>query len=156
MLRRLALVDIDGVIADDRHRVHHALARDWGAYFAKMDRDGVWSQGRTLIDNVILAGFDDLAYCTGRRQDTEEVTRRWLKRHRFEKAPVLMRHLHDRRPLAEVKAETVLSCLGLFDEVWMFDDDPTVIDAVARVDGGVGYHCTWYTKETRLIRRGRT
>ncbi len=157
MRRRLALVDLDGVVCDDRHRVHYAVDRDWNEYFARMDADAVWPQGRELIVNIDLAGFDDVAYCTGRRRDTEVTTLRWLKKHGFDyKLPLLMRHPNDRRPLAEVKAEVVESCADLYDEVWMFDDDPTVIAAVSAVERGFGYHCTWYTKPPRMIRRGRT
>lgn len=158
MRRRLGLIDLDGVLCDDRHRVHHAEAREWGDYFALMHLDSVWPQGMALYENLTLCGFDEIAYCTGRREDTEIVTRRWLKEHGFDhRAPLIMRRMHDRRPLAEVKANNVADCASeLYDEVWMFDDDPTVIEAVSKVDKGFGYHCRWHTKSSRLIRRGNT
>lgn len=152
---RLALLDLDGVLCDDRHRVAHALARDWVAYFGAMDRDTVWPRGRELYENCAFAGFA-VGYCTGRREDTRQVTRKWLKKHGFaHKLPLHMRALDDRRPLAEVKAEVVAKTLADgWREVWLFDDDPHVIDLVAQVPGAVARRCTWYIKPERMVRRG--
>ncbi len=157
MIRRLALIDLDGVLADDRHRVQYAISRDWGTYFGLMHLDDVWQQGRDLYENVPLAGFDELAYCTGRRDDTRHTTRKWLKKAGFDhKAELIMRDTEDRRRLAEVKADVVGQRLRDYDEVWMFDDDPEVISEVSKVERGVGYHCTWYIKPTRMVKKATT
>ncbi len=154
---RLAFLDLDGVICDDRHRVEYAIARMWGDYFGLMDRDAVWPNGRELYETCIMAGFD-VAYLTGRREDTRQVTRRWLKRFGFDhKLPLIMRMMDDRRPLAEVKAGVVAEALAFgYHQVWMYDDDPHVIEQVSKVTGATGRHCTWYIKPDRMIKRGRT
>lgn len=153
---RLAFLDLDGVICDDRHRVEHALHRNWGTYFELMDGDAVWRQGRELYEGCILAGWD-IAYLTGRREDTRQVTRRWLKRKGFDhKAPLIMRRTEDRRKLPELKAVIVAEALALYDEVILYDDDPLVIERVASVPGARGHHCRWHTKHQRLVDRGAT
>lgn len=157
MTRRLACLDLDGVLADERHRQHHAMRRDWGMYFHPelMGRDGVWRQGRELYENCHLSGFD-VVYLTGRREDTREVTTVWLDGSRFDTdLPLLMRPVGDRRPLGELKAAVIADELrrGAYDEIWMFDDDPTVIEKVCRVRGATGRHCTWHVKPNRMVRR---
>lgn len=157
MNRRLALFDIDGVLADERHRQHHAINREWAEYFDhdRMKRDGVWRQGRELYENCHLVGFD-VAYLTGRREDTRAVTEKWLRKKNFDTdLPLLMRPLRDRRPLAELKAAIIAEELrrGRYDEIWMFDDDPAVIEQVCQVQGAKARHCTWHVKPARMVRR---
>jgi len=154
---RLAFIDLDGVVADDRHRVHFAMQRAWFEYFSLMHLDKVWPQGRELYDSCTAAGFD-LAYLTGRREDTRQVTRGWLHQHRFDATlPLIMRKLYDRRPLAELKAAIVAEALAFgYREVWIYDDDPHVIEHARQVKGATARHCTWYTKPERMIKRGRT
>jgi FMN phosphatase YigB (HAD superfamily) len=158
---RLALFDLDGVLADDRHRVEYALRREWAVYFQDdmLRRDAVWPQGRALYEDCILAGFD-IGYLTGRREMTRAPTRKWLKRKDFDhKAPLIMRRDDDGRPLAELKATIVAEVLlrELYDEVWLWDDDPHVIQLTAALGHpAVARHCTWYTKPERMVRRQRT
>lgn len=156
---RLALLDLDGVICDDRHRVQYALCRDWGMYFGLMEGDRVWARGRELYDACTLAGWD-IAYLTGRREDTRRTTRRWLKAHGFDHhAPLLMRGLEDRRKLPELKAAVVAELLGQacprYREVVLYDDDPLVIEQVGRVAGARVHHCRWHIKHQRLVERGQ-
>ncbi len=153
---RLALLDLDGVICDDRHRVRYALAREWGDYFALCPRDTVWPRGREVYEACLLAGWD-VAYCTGRRRDLRRLTRDWLGRHGFDETlPLIMRQEEDRRPLAEVKATVVTEARHFgFREVWLYDDDPQVIKLAAAA-GAVTRHCTWYIKPERMVKRAAT
>lgn len=158
MTTRLALFDIDGVLADERHRTHHALARDWGAYFnpGLVKRDGVWAQGRLLYEDTHLAGFH-VGYLTGRREDLRGVTTRWLGKEGFDPGlPLIMRSPRHRSSdgytLAVLKAGIVAEALHLYDEVWLFDDDPAVIEAVSQVQGATAVHCTWHVKPARQVR----
>jgi hypothetical protein len=148
--KSLALLDLDGMLADDRHRVHFALARDWGSYFSRMGLDGVWRQGREVYDNAWMLGWD-LAYCTGRREDTQDMTQQWLHRNRFDaELPLRMRRMDDRRPLAQVKYEVVQFYARRYERVLLFDDDP---DVIAAVGARYGRHCTWYIKPKPLVSR---
>lgn len=154
MTHRLAMLDLDGVLCDDRHRVEHALARNWGTYFELMRFDSVWRQGRDLYDACVMAGYD-IAYLTGRREDTRRVTKKWLKRNGFDhKLPLIMRKQEDRRKLPELKAVIVGEALHVYDEVILYDDDPLVIEQVGQVPGARGHHCRWHIKPQRLVNRG--
>ena len=46
--RPIAVLDIDGVLADVRHRLHHLDKRpkDWAAFFAAAGRDPAAARGR--------------------------------------------------------------------------------------------------------------
>lgn len=152
---RLALFDLDGVVCDDRHRVHYALSRDWCEYFERIDADRVWPQGRELFDNACILNFD-VGYLTGRREDLRRGTRDWLRTHRFNHTlPLIMRQSADRRPLAEVKAGVVTEALRHYREVILYDDDPHVIELVGQVPGAKARHCTWHIKPQRLVKKGR-
>ena len=147
--RQLAVFDIDGVLADDRHRQHHAIARNWGDYFSLMHADGVWAQGRELYDNAMLLGWD-VCYLTGRREDTRDMTLEWLKRRKFDhKLPLHMRPFEERMPLAQLKAGILDQLAPLYEKVVLYDDDPAVIEAV----GARGFHCTWHKKPEKMIKR---
>lgn len=150
--RRIALLDIDGVIADERHRQHHALAREWGEYFAKMVHDTVWPQGRSLYDGCTYADWEPV-YLTGRREDTRPWTVNWLQRHGFDHTlPLLMRPQEVRVPLAELKAAVVRELLRFTAAVAIYDDDPEVIAHAAQLPGARAVHCTWHIKPRRMVK----
>lgn len=151
---RLAFIDLDGVIADDRHRVQYALDRQWYEYFDLMGDDKVWPQGQRLYEDCHLAGFD-VAYLTGRREDTRRKTERWLKAHGFDHTlPLIMRKQEDRRRLAEVKKSVVAEAMHIYEDgVWMYDDDPEVIEQVRTIPGARARHCTWHIKPKRLVKK---
>ncbi len=148
---RLILLDIDGVIADDRHRVHYALAKEWYDYFARIEDDSVWPQGFELYAAGVAAGWE-VGYLTGRREDLRDGTRRWLAEHGFDSdLKLYMRPVDDRRPLAELKAHFLQREVLLWEEVRLYDDDPEVI----RLAGEHGRHCTWYRKDPRMVKKAR-
>jgi len=152
---RVAYLDLDGVICNDTHRVHHAKARDWGAYFSLMTEDTPWRQGRELYESCILAGWD-IAYLTGRREDTRAWTLSWLKQHDFDDTlPLVMRPQELRMPLANLKAAVVTETLRFVPEVLLCDDDPEVIAAVSKVEGAQVKHCTWHIKDKALVKKAQ-
>lgn len=76
---RLALLDIDGVLANDTHRVDHAINRRWVSYFdpKTVAKDGVWEQGHELAQRLVDEGWT-VAYLTGRRSILRLTTEAWL------------------------------------------------------------------------------
>ena len=52
------VVDLDGVLADVRHRVHHVERRpkDWAAFFAAATDDPVLPEGRATVDALVAVG----------------------------------------------------------------------------------------------------
>jgi len=154
---KLAFLDLDGVLCNDEHRVHHALARRWGMYFGEILGDKCWPQGKELYENLLIAGYD-IAYLTGRREDTRRDTLASFKKLGYDtEFPLIMRKYGDRRPLGEFKAAVVWWTYELYDEVVLYDDDPSVIAAVAeKVSPTAAKHCGWYVKPARMIRKAKT
>jgi phosphoglycolate phosphatase-like HAD superfamily hydrolase len=154
----LRLFDIDGVLANEVHRQHHALNRDWAHYFhpSRLARDTVWPQGRDLYQLCLAAG-DDVGYLTGRREDLREYTEAWLADNGFNATlPLIMRKLeHQTRagyPLPVLKAGIVRELTYVYDEVWLYEDDPAVCEAVGQVQGARVHHCAWHIKPTKMVR----
>jgi hypothetical protein len=125
----LAAVDIDGVLADVSHRLHHLEKRpkDWDSFFAAAPDDPVLDEGRRTV--MALAEVYDVVYLSGRPEHCREDTLAWLSRHGLPEAPVLLRPVGDRRPARLVKVE-VLDHLARDRQVGLLvDDDPMVVEA---------------------------
>ncbi len=154
MADRLAFLDVDGVLADTRHRDQYAIQRDWGVYFDLADRDGVWPQGHDLIERVIMCGWD-FAYLTGRREAMRPLTMRWFREHGFPTdVELIMRRDDDRQKLAHLKAGVIADALLLYpDGVVLWDDDPWVIDEANKVRPGAGRLTDWYVKPQSIVRK---
>lgn len=128
--RPLAVVDVDGVVADVRHRLHHVeqSPKDWGAFFAKADRDPPLAEGvarvRALLED------HDVVYLTGRPEHLRHVTEAWLERHGIGECPVYMRRRGDRRPARQAKAELIAEIARHRTVAVVLDDDPDVCEAL--------------------------
>ena len=102
------LVDIDGTLADVRHRLHHikgAGRKNWKAFFAAMDGD-------TPMDETIrwvreLEKDNHIVVLTGRPEEYRARTERWLRDHGVPFEKLVMRPQGDHRPDYVVKAEVL-------------------------------------------------
>jgi len=70
--RAIAIVDIDGVVADVRHRLHHITGRpkDWDAFFAEAHADPPHGEGLRIVHT--LAADHEVVYVTGRPRASAE------------------------------------------------------------------------------------
>lgn len=151
--------DIDGVVADVRHRLHHVSGRrrDWDAFFAAADRDRPLSEGVALARRY--ARQHRLVWLTGRPERLREVTRSWLEDNGLPVETLLMRPDHDRSPAVHFKPRQVAEVAADSRIVVVVDDDPSVIDALR----SKGYRATladWVPRSASLRRaqgrKGRT
>lgn len=128
--RPLAIVDIDGVVADVRHRVHHVRARpkDWAEFFAAADRDPPHREGVDLVAR--LADDHEVVFLTGRPDRLRRDTERWLERHGLGGHRLVMRPEGDRRPAARVKVELLRQLARGRRVAIVVDDDPVVLAAM--------------------------
>ena len=105
MPRPLAIVDLDGVVADVRHRLHHLTGRrkDWDAFFAAAPDDPPHPEGLAVVQRLEVD--HDVIYLTGRpercrrglepcpepgprdRRPDSARARRWASRCRRRAAP---------------------------------------------------------------------
>ena len=103
----LAVFDIDGVLADVRHRLHHLQSRPqrWEAFFLAADRDPLLEEGAARLRAA--QAEHDVMYLTGRPERNRGLTRSWLARHGLPTGPLHMRPDDDHRPARWVKRNTL-------------------------------------------------
>ncbi|MFV0307900.1 MAG: hypothetical protein ACK5OX_09175 [Desertimonas sp.] len=127
----LAVVDIDGVVADVRHRLHFVERRpkDWDGFFGAAASDPAHPEGLAVVAR--LAEDHDIVFLTGRPSRLRDVTQAWLDRHRLGGHALHMRSERDRAPARVVKP-AVLARLAAGRTVGVVvDDDPDVLTAMA-------------------------
>lgn len=155
----LAVFDVDGVVADVQHRLHH-LARtpkDWTAFFAAARRDP------PLADGVALARqyqqTHHLVWLTGRPERLRQVTAAWLAAQDLPNEWLLMRPAADRRPAKDFKADQLAYLRTQAEIGVVVDDDPEVVTRL-RSRGLPVRHADWspYREPLRQAqeRDGRT
>ena len=128
--RPLAVVDIDGVLADVGHRLHFLDRRpkDWRGFFAAARSDPPHDEGLQLVAELVAAGHE-IILLTGRPEHCRADTEAWLAEHLVAHELLVMRPADNRRPAAEVKVG-VLRLLATDRTVAILvDDDPRVIEA---------------------------
>jgi hypothetical protein len=123
----LAVFDIDGVVADVRHRLHHLHRHtSWGAFFGAADADPLLDVGARLVSD--LADLHEIVWLTGRPEWLREVTSEWLAGHALPGTELHMRPDGDYRP-ARIFKLGVLRRLEPRGVAAFVDDDREVIDA---------------------------
>ena len=140
--RPLAIIDLDGVVADVRHRLHHLRGRrkDWDSFFAAAPADTVHPEGAAIV--ATLATEHEIVFLTGRPSHLRTATERWLVEHGFGGHRVVMRPPGDRRPAAVVKLE-LLADLGREREVGIVVDDDLDVLAAMRRAGHPTFAADW-------------
>lgn len=131
--RPVAVIDLDGVVADVRHRLHHldAKPKDWDAFFAGIPDDPVLPEGRAVVDK--LAGDHEIVYLTGRPERSRPDTEGWLERHELPRGRLIMRRERDRRPARVTKPALLRRFVADGRTIAVVvDDDPAVCDALER------------------------
>lgn len=133
--RPLAVIDVDGVLADVRHRLHHVerTPKDWDAFFSAAADDPPLAAGVALARE--LAGGHELVYLTGRPERCRADTEEWLARHGLPAGRVVMRKEGDRRPARLAKPALLARVAAGRPVAVVVDDDP----AVCRVLTEAGY-----------------
>jgi phosphoglycolate phosphatase-like HAD superfamily hydrolase len=140
--RPLAIVDLDGVVADVRHRLHHLTGRrkDWDSFFAAAADDPPHPEGLAVVER--LQQDHDVVYLTGRPERCRADTEAWLERHGIGGHPLHMRSGRDRRPAAQVKPELLRRLAAGREVAVVVDDDDRVVEAMRRAGYPV-LHADW-------------
>jgi phosphoglycolate phosphatase-like HAD superfamily hydrolase len=150
MTRPYAAVDLDGVLADVRHRLHHLDGgrKDWNAFFAGIPDDPVHPEGLAVAQE--LAREHELVYFSGRPERTRTDTEEWLARHGVPSGEVLLRRDGDRRPARVTKVGILRRLARDRPVAVLVDDDPAVCRA-AREAGFTVMEATWSRPEATLF-----
>ena len=129
--RPLAIVDIDGVVADVRHRLHYLQSRpkNWDGFFAAAPSDSAHPEGVQLVTS--LAADHEVVFLTGRPERLRPQTADWLEAHGVGGHRLVMRRDGDHRPAAQVKRDLLLALAGGRTVGIVVDDDEIVLAALA-------------------------
>ena len=147
--RPLAVFDIDGVLADVRHRLHHVEAKpkDWNAFFSAAVDDPPLAQGVALARES--AQECEVVYVTGRPERCREDTVAWFARHGLPDGPLRERRDGDRRP-ARLSKPQLLRALARGRTVAVVVDDDAQVCAAYRDAGWRVLEAGWMGAEPAL------
>lgn len=153
----LAVFDVDGVVADVRHRLHHlGRGRSWDRFFDAADRDELLEEGARLVAD--LSREHDVVWLTGRPEWLRSVTENWFAEHELPVGELHMRPFGDYRPAARYKLG-VLHGLAEHGIAAFVDDDDEVVRA-ALAAGFPAVLADWVPRSSVLRnaqdREGRT
>lgn len=152
----LAVFDIDGVIADVRHRLRHLERGSWRRFFDAAEHDPLLAEGAQLVAD--LGREHEIVWLTGRPEWLRATTTDWLQVHDLPSSEVHLRPAGDYRPAPHYKLE-VLETLRPRGIAAVIDDDDEVVRAAVRA-GFAGVLADWVprTDVLRLAqdRDGRT
>ena len=131
------LCDIDGTLADIRHRLHYVKQepKDWDGFFGAMGMDRLRLDVTRQVEVLRRDGYD-VVLVSGRPDNYRTVTEDWLRLYGFPdtRFPLLfMRRAGDHRPDTVVKEEilrTYFSDRSLIHTI--FDDRRRLLEMWAR------------------------
>ena len=154
-VRPLAVFDIDGVLADVRHRLRHVEGRpkDWDAFFAAAVQDPLLEQGAALCRESALDC--EVVYVTGRPESCRADTLAWLAQHELPAGRLSMRAARDRRPARLAKPELLARLARDRVVAVVVDDDLQVCEAYEQAGWPV-LRATWMAAPEALTRAQET
>ncbi|WP_461021497.1 phosphatase domain-containing protein [Thalassiella azotivora] len=150
------VLDLDGVVADTRHRMHHLdrRPRDWDGFFAAAPADPPHPEGVAVARAAVQEGRV-VVYLSGRPERTRADTLDWLRRHDLPAGEVLLRPDGDRRPARVVKLAELRRLRRRYVLDVLVDDDPEVVATVRTARPPVVAEvvlATWQPRDSRLHR----
>jgi hypothetical protein len=145
----LAVFDIDGVVADVRHRLHHLDGRrSWPGFFDEAHADTLLPEGAALVAD--LAKEHEIVWLTGRPAWLRITTADWLAAHALPGDELYLRPYGDYRPAPRYKLD-VLRRLSPRGIAAVIDDDDEVI-RVALAAGFPAVLADWVPRTDALRR----
>lgn len=147
--RPVAVIDIDGVVADTRHRLAliERKPKRWDEFFAAAADDPPLPEGIALVRE--LAAEHDVVWLTGRPERNRRLTTAWLAAHGLPTEPLIMRRHRDFQPARVAKRDELRELARTRRIAVVVDDDPDVIDLLA-AEGFVTRLADWLPRPSRL------
>ena len=127
----IVVCDLDGTLSDGTHRLHLIPTKDlhltenWSEFNKAAVGDSPIKSTIAVINGLWVSGFA-VIILTGRSDEVEEGTRKWLNENGVKYDALIMRRKKDNRRVATVKEE-VLCAIGPENIVCAFDDSPVVV-----------------------------
>ena len=141
-VRAIAVIDIDGVVADVRHRLKYLEQRpkNWRAFFRAAPQDPPLRTGLETVAE--LATVYEIVYLSGRPEHCRRDTEEWFSRHGLPEGELHLRPHDDFRPARQYKVQ-VLRRLSRRAPVAVLVDDDEAVLASAREAGFDVLPATW-------------
>lgn len=140
-MTRAVIFDIDGTLADTRHRQHYMLTKhkNWPAFYAAMSDDPPRSDVVELLR--ALAASYRIVLCSGRPANYRDATVTWLKDHRIPFWDLHMRAEGDFRDDTVVKREMLSLIRVVHGDPFLVVDDRDKVVAMWRAEGLTCLQC---------------
>ena len=131
--------DLDGTIADARHRLHHIQAnnKNWDAFHQACVDDTPIKTTITIMAALFCAGYS-IYIITGRSKSVEKETLEWLKKHKVPFHLLTMRPEGDHRPDDTLKPILAFSISATPENVQVVFEDRSRMVSKWR---SLGYIC---------------
>lgn len=129
-MRDVIIFDLDRTLADTTHRLNLLPLGNYCETSVWKTFNMACIDDEPIRDNIALCNALNRNYAvvilTGRSDDVEKETRRWLERHGVQFYQLVMRSKYDNRKDIVIKEE-VLRGIGLSRILCAFDDSPSVV-----------------------------
>jgi hypothetical protein len=147
----IAVIDIDGVVADVRHRLSTLRHRPprWDLFFDYADEDPLLEVGAQLVHK--LAEEHTIIWLSGRPEHLRDVTEDWLAQYKLPGDRLELRYPHDYRPARIMKLERIRGLARHATVAAIVDDDPDVVDTLVEA-GFPAMLAEWVPHEKTLHR----
>jgi hypothetical protein len=144
----VAVFDIDGVVADVRHRLHHieGARKDWRAFHTAAVDDPPLAEGLALVADLQTA--HDIVWLSGRPEWLRTTTRDWLAGHRLPHDVIRLRPSGDYRPARRFKLDVLRDLAS--DSIAAFVDDDAEVVQAAQVAGYPAVLADWIPRAPAL------
>ena len=151
-----AVVDLDGVVADVRHRLTFVERRpkDWDQFFGAAPLAPVLPEGRAVVEQLVAAGHE-LGWLTGRPERCRRDTVDWLELNGLPSAQLFMRRENDHRPARMTKLAVLRRLAARRTVAVMVDDDVAVVRTL-RAAGFAVMHAEWMAEQPSLFEAQET
>jgi hypothetical protein len=130
--RAIAVIDIDGVLADVRHRLKYLDRRpkDWGRFFRAAPQDPPLEVGLETVRR--LAEVYEIVYLSGRPEHCRRDTEAWFLQHDVPRGELHLRPRNDHRPAQDVKLGVLRRLEQRAPVAVLVDDDADVLETARR------------------------
>lgn len=128
------IFDIDGTIANNKHREHHIVndhgKRDWPGWYGDLHKDTPFPHILKLINDLSGLGLNHIILVSGRGAEYRDATVDWLEAYDIPYDALYMRPIGDRRDDNIIKVELLreIQAQG-YNVIMAFDDRNRVVKA---------------------------